>query len=168
MENSKMQRAAKRCPDRFPMGLFNLQLGMLLSVVAVAASYTTSVNAEVLVTQEESGRPPDLTRDRDIFRGPTIRLLSPLMSAGTLTSPFPLQLSFVSHAGAQVDLNSLVVTYKKLPPANVTDRVKPFANPNGISMPLAQVPPGDHTFVVEVRDTAGRKGGLIFSISVTK
>jgi hypothetical protein len=140
----------------------------LLVVGMMGLNLTKPVCAEMLISAEESRRPPDMARGRDIFRGPTIRVISPSVNAGTTTSPFHLQLTFLGHAGFQIDLDSLAVTYKKLQPVNLTERVRPFASPNGIDMPIADDPPGDHTFVVDVSDTAGRKGELTFSISVAQ
>jgi hypothetical protein len=136
--------------------------------LGVMAVPETLAKAEVLITAEEAARPSDLTTERDLIRGPTVRVLAPAENSGTVTSPVTLQISFASHAGSKVDLSTLAVTYKKLPPVNLTDRVRPFATESGITMSSAQVPPGDHTILIKVRDTAGRLGWAQFSFSTTK
>ena len=143
-------------------------LAIALIAFGATSSLDTSAKAELLISAEDATRPPDLTRERDIIRGPTIRVLAPAANSGTVTSPLRLEISFASHAGAQVDLSTLAVTYKRLPPVNLTERVRPFATSKGITMPSAEVPLGDHTILVEVRDTAGRRGWAQFSFTATK
>ncbi len=84
--------------------------------------------------------------------------------AGAIKSPFPLTIEFQSRDGVPVDLNSLVVTYEKTPPVDLTERVKAYLSPTGISMPQAETPPGKHYIHVEIKYVDGRLGGTEFSI----
>jgi hypothetical protein len=123
----------------------------------------------VLITAEETllGTPPqgDLTFRAGVSRGPSITVVSPKPDA-PLRSPFRLQLKFEGRGGAQVDAETLKLTYARTPAIDLTARVKPFANPSGIDLPEASVPPGTHTIRAEVKDKDGRSGTLTFVIKV--
>jgi len=45
------------------------------------------IYAETLITEQEAKLPADPTRERDIIRGPTVRVVSPAPDAGTVKSP---------------------------------------------------------------------------------
>ena len=124
----------------------------------------------VLITAEETmlGTPPqgDLTFRAGVSRGPSITVLSPKPDDPALRSPFRLQLKFEGRGGAQVDAETLKLTYARTPAIDLTARVKPFANPAGIDLPEASVPPGSHTIRAEVKDKDGRSGTLTFVIKV--
>jgi hypothetical protein len=128
--------------------------------------------AVVLITDEESqlGAAPegDLTFRAGISRGPSITVLSPKPNDPVLRSPFRLQLKFEGRGGAQVDPDTLKLTYARSPSIDLTARVKPFANPSGVDLPEASVPPGNHTVRAEVKDKDGRTGTLTFVIKVAK
>src|SRR5262245_47566893 len=71
----------------------------------------------VLITTEESGLAAapqgDLTFRAGVSRGPSITLVSPKSNEPTLRSPFRLQLKFEGRGGAQVDTDTLKLTYAK-------------------------------------------------------
>ena len=124
----------------------------------------------VLITAEEGqlGAAPqgDLTFRAGVSRGPSITVVSPKANDPALHSPFRLQLKFEGRGGAQIDPDTLKLTYARSPTVDLTARVKPFANPSGIDLPEASVPPGNHTIRAEVKDKDGRAGSVIFTIKV--
>jgi len=124
----------------------------------------------ILITAEEGqlGAAPqgDLTFRAGVSRGPSITVVSPKPDDPSLRSPFRLQLKFEGRGGAQVDPETLKVTYARSPSVDLTARVKPFANPAGIDLPEASVPPGNHTIRAEVKDKDGRAGSVTFVIKV--
>jgi hypothetical protein len=124
----------------------------------------TPLRAEVLITESEAKLPNDETLARGAMTGPKVLLVSPPRDAHGVKAPFDLEIRFEGRNGVKVDLNSLVVTYKKTPPVDLTERVKDFLTSEGIAMPKAEVPPGDHKIHVEIRDVDGRIGGAEFSI----
>ena len=128
--------------------------------------------AVILITAEEGqlGAAPegDLTFRAGISRGPSITVLSPKPNEPALHSPFHLQLKFEGRGGAQVDADTLKLTYARSPAIDLTARVKPFANPSGVDLAEASVPPGNHTIRAEVKDKDGRVGTLTFVIKVAK
>src|ERR1700681_2015567 len=100
------------------------------------------LRAEILITTSEAKLPNNTLVERGALPGPRVLLVSPRGAAGVLKSPFKLELTFESRGGVKIDLNSLTVSYKKMPPVDLTQRVKEFVRPAGIAMPAAEVPPG--------------------------
>lgn len=113
--------------------------------------------SEVLITAQEAQLPPAkgafAVATRGITRGPRIDVIT---DTDSLHSPIRLQVKFESFGGATIDPASLKVTYLKDPSVDLTPRVAPFVKPNGIDMPDAILPPGDHTLRVDVKDSDGR------------
>jgi hypothetical protein len=126
----------------------------------------------VLITAAVAQRPippnADLTFRAGISRGPTIELLSPKPSEKSVQSPVHLKLKFEGRGGAQIDVDSLKLTYIRNPAADLTDRVKSFAKPEGVDVPEAEMPPGTHIIRADVKDKEGRSGYLIFKLNVVK
>jgi hypothetical protein len=124
----------------------------------------------VLITADEAQRPPlasaDLTFRAGISRGPAIALVSPGPSEKSVHSPLHLRLKFEGRGGAQIDVDSLKLTYIRNPSADLTGRVKGFAKSDGIDVPEAEIPPGTHIIRADVKDKEGRSGTLIFKLNV--
>jgi hypothetical protein len=123
--------------------------------------------ADVLITPREASLPDADKRERGVMQGPKVMLVAPPRGAGAVKSPFALTIRFESRDGVPVDLNSLVVTYEKAPPVDLTERVKAYLTPAGIMMPQAETPPGEHRIHVEIKDVNGRLGGAEFFIDAT-
>lgn len=122
--------------------------------------------AEVLITEQEAKLPPakDAKPDsRGITRGPRISLLP----ESEARSPIHLQLKFQVFGGAKIDPQSLRVTLLKTPEVDLTPRVKPFAQVDGVDMPEAEAPAGDYAVRVELQDSEGRATAKTFSLKVT-
>ncbi len=139
----------------------DLKVGVLLLAMGF---YSGPALADVLITARESRLPDADKRERGPMMGPRVMVSWPARGASAVTSPFPLAIKFESRDGVPVDLNSLVVTYEKSPPVDLTERVKAYLSPTGISMPQAETPPGKHFIHVEIKDVNGRLGGTEFSI----
>ena len=77
----------------------------------------------ILITAEESqlGAPPqgDLTFRAGVSRGPSITVVSPKPDDPALRSPFRLQLKFEGRGGAQVDTDTLKLTYSQELPRSI-------------------------------------------------
>ena len=129
---------------------------LVLCAVVVTSPSTKAVAGSLLITDQEARLPPAKgafsVATRGITRGPRIDYVA---STAT-TSPIRLQMKFESFGGAKIDTDSLKVTYLKDPAVDLTARVKPFVKPEGIDMPDAILPPGDHTLRVDVKDSDGR------------
>jgi hypothetical protein len=66
------------------------------------------------------------------------------------------KLIFRAYGGSTIDPSTLAVTYLRGSNIDLTQRIRTFVQPGGIDIPDAEVPPGEHTIRVEVKDSAGR------------
>lgn len=141
-------------------------IAALLASFVVSAHSTAAIAGMVLITPEEAQLPTlkGVFASRAITRGPRIDLSG--SDADELRSPLRLQLRFRGFGGATIDLNSLRVTYLKMPNVDLTPRVRPYAKRTGIEIPDAEAPPGDHLVRVEIHDSEGRRTSTTFVISV--
>jgi hypothetical protein len=95
-------------------------------------------------------------------------VVSPPPTAGVVRSPLSLKIRLRAFGGAKVDPDSIVVTYKKTPKIDITQRIMPFISADGIDVPDAEVPPGIHEFRIELKDNDGRLGATEFKFQVGK
>ncbi|MGE5538135.1 MAG: hypothetical protein ACM30I_05935 [Gemmatimonas sp.] len=138
---------------------------LLLGAAAVPA------HAEPLITAKEAALPAAASGAlafRGVTRGPKVEIASPSADAGTVTSPVDLKLKFQSFGGATVNPDAVKVTYLKNPAVDLTPRLKKYIQANGIEMPSAELPPGDHPIRVEIKDSEGRSGTANFTLKVAK
>jgi hypothetical protein len=140
---------------------------------AAALLFTTAeARAFVFITEQEAALPDAAGARqldmRGITRGPKILVLSPAPDAGVVRSPVNLLLKFETYGGAAIDPLSVKVTYLKTPAINLTQRINTSVTPNGIEVHAAEAPPGTHYIRVEVKDSAGRVGSIIFPLMVAK
>jgi hypothetical protein len=146
-----------------PGGLFGI------FVVYAVVVFADPARALQLITASEAALPPlqDRGHDRGISRGPTVQIVSPPRGAGVMKSPVALKVRFERHGGAQIDVDSVILTYLKQPAIDLTQRMKPFIGANGVDLEDAEVPPGTHTIRVYVTDTDGRSGfaDVTFNVS---
>ena len=132
----------------------------------------TPAGAIQLVTEQEAALPPDRLPGLVLRGSPTRRpsavVVSPPPSAGVMKSPLNLKVKLQAFGGAKIDPDSIVVTYKKTPMIDITQRIMPFISADGIEVPEAEVPPGLHEFRIQLKDKDGRLGGTEFSFQVGK
>ncbi|MGA7786558.1 MAG: hypothetical protein WCA56_00185 [Xanthobacteraceae bacterium] len=140
-------------------------LAALFAAPAPAAAFELVTPAEAALP---TGAMPTLDLRGSPTRRPMVTVVSPPPGAGLVHSPLDLKLQFRAFGGAQIDPNSVVVTYLKNPPIDVTQRLAPFITATGIDVSQADVPPGKHLFWLELKDKDGRIGGGEFSFQVTK
>ena len=144
---------------------------LTLTCAAVFGAVTAMpipARAAPLITAEEAALPPQkgaiANSGRGITRGPKIQV--PDAETGAQTSPMRFQVKFQTFGGSSIDLEALKVTYLKTPVVDLTPRIKPFAQPNGIDMPDAQLPPGDHLVRVDIKDSDGRVASVSFLLKI--
>jgi hypothetical protein len=134
-------------------------------VVIVAAPAATF--AAPLITAEEAALPPMkgavANSGRGITRGPKITVSE---ESAAKPSPIHFQVKFQPLGGSTIDLDGLKVIYLKQPNVDLTPRVKPFAQPTGIDMPDALLPPGDHLVRIDVKDSEGRISTTSFVLKI--
>jgi len=144
---------------------------IFLGCTAVVAAFLAIGEAKagtVLISADEAKLPPPkgavAVATRGITRGPKVAYVG---TADTSKSPMRLQLKFESFGGAKIDTDSLKVTYIKSPSVDLTSRLKPFVKPDGIDMPDAELPAGDHIIRVDVKDSEGRAATTSFTLKVS-
>jgi hypothetical protein len=123
-----------------------------------------------LITEAEAALPADLgeVHVRGISRGPTLVVESPQPGAGLQSSPMKLKVKFEAHGGAAINPDSVLLTYVKKQPIDLTSRVKPYIAASGIDAQDAEVPPGTHTIRVDVSDTRGHSNSIELTFSIAK
>jgi len=141
---------------------------ILLGLVAAGLLFSGAVRAATqLITEEEARLPPPkgaIAADRrGIMRGPKVEFVSP---GDSVNSPLRLVLKFESYGGAKIDPESVKVIFLRSPNVDLTARVKPFVQPDGINMQDAELPPGEYTVRVDIKDSDGRPGTAIFTLKV--
>jgi hypothetical protein len=133
--------------------------GLLFSGAARAATQ--------LITEEEAKLPPPkgavATDRRGILRGPKVEFVSP---SASVSSPVHLVLKFESFGGARIDPDSVKVMFLRTPNVDLTARVKPFVQADGINIQDAELPPGEYMVRVDIKDSDGRPGTSIFTLKV--
>jgi hypothetical protein len=118
-----------------------------------------------LITESEAALPDEIGL-RGITLGPKAIVLSPPQSGGWVTSPLHMRLRFETYGGAKIDMERVIVTYRKVPAIDLTDRVRAFVRLDGVDIPDVEVPPGTHRIAIEVYDSDGRKGVSEFFLLV--
>jgi hypothetical protein len=140
-----------------------------LGYFAIALMLSGQARAIQLITPEEANLPPPkgaIPIDRrGILRGPKVEVVSPNNSAQS--SPLHLHLRFESFGGAKINPDSVRVIYLRTPNVDLTPRVKPFIQPDGIDIPDTELPPGEYTVRVEIKDSDGRPGTASFTLKVS-
>jgi hypothetical protein len=141
-----------------------------LTVAALACALLAApAEAATLITEHEAELPADNSLLRSgIERGPDIIVVYPPPKTGMIQSPFGFKVKFEPHGGTQINLDTLTVVYKRIPAIDLTARIKPYVRPDGIDMPDAQVPAGDHRIMITVRDSAGHEGRADIHFGVEK
>ena len=138
------------------------------AIFGAATAMPIPARAAPLITAEEAALPPQKgavpNSGRGITRGPKIQV--PDAETGAQTSPMHFQVKFQTFGGSSIDLEALKVTYLKTPVVDLTPRIKPFAQPNGIDMPDAQLPPGDHLVRIDIKDSDGRAASMSFLLKI--
>ncbi len=146
----------------------HLAKGIQLGALAASLLVWPVANATQLITDEEARLPPPkgaiAAGNRGILRGPRVEVVSPNEPSH---SPLRLQLKFESFGGARINIESVRVIYLRTPNVDLTDRVRPFIQADGIDMPDAELPPGEYMMRVEVRDSDGRPGSASFTLKIS-
>ena len=140
---------------------------IFLGIVAAGLLLSGPSRATQLITEEEAKLPPPkgaIAADRrGILRGPKVEFVSP---GESVASPLKLQLKFESFGGAKIDPESVKMVFLRSPNVDLTSRIKPFVQADGITMQDAELPPGEYTVRVDIKDSDGRPGTAIFTLKV--
>ena len=141
--------------------------GMFVGCVTAGLMISGAAQAVQLITEEEARLPPPkgavALDKRGILRGPKVEYVS---TGETVHSPLHLQLKFQSFGGATIDLDSVRIIYLRAPNVDLTPRVRPFVRSTGVDIPDAELPPGEYTVRVDVKDSEGHSGTTSFVLKV--
>jgi hypothetical protein len=96
---------------------------------------------------------------------PQIIVRSPQEGA-KITRPFYLDIQFVPSNGAAIDVNSLQVHFRKVWNIDITERVRPYASPEGICMTNATFPQGRHMVTLTIADHQGRRSSRTITVEI--
>jgi hypothetical protein len=144
-----------------------MKQNVLFGVVTAGLLFSGAAKAAQLITEEEARLPPPkgavASERRGIMRGPKVEFISP---GDAVSSPLRLQLKFESFGGAKIDPESVKVIFLRTPNVDLTPRVKPFVQADGINMQDAELPPGEYTVRVDIKDSDGRPGTAVFTLKV--
>jgi hypothetical protein len=130
---------------------------------------SASAGAAELITTAEAALPAPADNGvltRAITRGPAIQLVSPPQAAVGIQSPFDLRVEFTPRGTAKIVADTVKVTYDRLQPVDLTERVRAGVSDKGIVLSGARVPAGKHTLVVTVADSEGRRTTRAFELMV--
>src|SRR5258708_19406862 len=132
--------------------------GMWAVCVAVGVLGSGAARAGTkLITEEEAKLPPPkgavATDRRGILRGPKVEFVSP---SDSVSSPMHLVLKFESFGGAKIDPDSVKVMFLRTPNVDLTARVKPFVQADGINIQDAELPAGAFMVRVGIKDSDAR------------
>lgn len=142
----------------------------LVSLVVLGPlTWSTVAQAGPLITAKEAALPPAVgaLATRGISRGPAIKVLSPEPET-PVKGPFNLKLNFEARGGEKIDASSVKVVYLKTPFVDLTPRLQSAISPSGIDLQQAEIPPGEHSLRVSVKDGAGRETHSTLTIVVNK
>jgi hypothetical protein len=143
-----------------------IRLAAGTAFAAVTAFTATSAFAQAvqLITPDEARLPLAATKPatRAITRGPGIKLSTPEQVSGQ----FPFKVAFEPRGESKIDVSSVKVEYLKGSVIDLTPRLKSNAKPEGIEIPSALAPSGEHPIRVSVRDSEGRMGTAEFKLTV--
>jgi hypothetical protein len=124
----------------------------------------------ILITSDEARLPAtpttSLTTRAGVTRGPQISVSSPNPDAKSVSSPIHFLVKFAARGGANIDADSVHIVYLKHPLVDLTNRLKQFIKTDGIDADPVEVPPGTHSFKIDVKDSEGRTSSSVFTFSV--
>lgn len=140
-----------------------------IAAAVVIGLWSGAAAATTLIADDEAKVPdsPPEVRTRGISRGPAVAFEEP--RAGVVEhAPFEFKVKLEAHGGAAINPAKLRVTYLKTPSIDLTERLRPFVTAQGIDMPAAEVPAGEHLLRIEVEDSDGRATQTTITLSAAK
>jgi len=137
---------------------------------------TAPASAFQLITPMEAKAGPYVGKPHPVMRGlnppgPRIVIHSPNVNVAdkpTIHAPLKLDVEFDPTDGTQVDMGSLKVIYLKLWGIDITDRIRPYLTSDGIHADNADLPLGEHSIEIDIKDTLGRVTRTTMTFTVVK
>jgi hypothetical protein len=154
----------------------NIRRVVALALVTVfAVSWAVAEEGYDLIDAAEFSRSLAAPDDDEEFFSRDVDPLAPEIQVkkpgegSDYEAPIDIELSFLSVAGAEIDLDSLKITYGSLG-INVTERVTEHATvtTTGILSKGAKLPAGRHKLTVSIADDQGRVGKRRFKFRIVE
>jgi hypothetical protein len=140
----------------FTRGRLVIGLGLIL-LSGIGQSFAASPD-DWLITPDEAALAPamdDGIRPRGLSdAGPGIEVVRP-KEGEIVPTPAEILIRFLPKT-VTIDLSSLKVTLLKFIPIDLTDRLKPYVNPDGIAVKEAKVPTGAYRVRITLSDAQGK------------
>ena len=142
---------------------------VLAALVALGLSQALPGFAGPIITEKEAALPvaKGELKTRGISRGPGIKVVSPDPSAA-VRGAFDIQVNFEPRGGNKIDPNSVRIMYLRSPAVDLTPRLKNGITETGILYSKAEVPQGEHTLRIVVKDIEGRESSSTMTINAQK
>lgn len=150
-----------------------LALGLTAALAPVAVPDESAHAAAMKLITEDEARMAPFEGGMMLMRslgGPVIKVLQPDQADGqkvpVLGRPVHINVVFEPLSNAKVDMGTLKVVYLKLFGIDITDRLRPYVNGQAIDVPEADIPVGDHSIRVDIKDSNGRQSSQVFRFIV--
>lgn len=133
-------------------------IGGLDGLTVASATEPAQTNHHWLLTPQEAAQPKTrtLVTAKSDPGGPKVVIQHPAIAA-KVKSPVSIDVLFEAQGGRQLDMKSLKVTYISLFDIDITDRLADYLTTTGIHADDAELPPGEHTIEILIKDQAGRR-----------
>lgn len=141
-------------------------LVVVCCAVSVMSAAAWALDGEIgwLITPDEAAMAPAPPHEglgkglmnvgrEDLDIGPIIEVVKPSDGAQT-ASPLEVAIRFTPRL-SPIDMDSLKIGIVKFVTIDITDRVKPYATPQGIQLKEAKIPSGKHRVRISLSDAAG-------------
>jgi hypothetical protein len=157
-------------------GVLMRHLKITLAIIAIALGATLSLcltgqaraAAVQLITPEEAAMQlyQGMTLKTRGAGGPAIIIVRPDQGDGrtvpTLAKPVHITVRFEPRGNAKIDMSTLRVVYLKLFGIDITDRLRRYVIGDGFDVPEADIPAGDHSIRVDIKDVSGQASSQVF------
>ncbi|MFM7943773.1 MAG: hypothetical protein ACKO8R_01795 [Candidatus Fonsibacter sp.] len=145
---------------------------VFLQSSAISKDFKTIIKDLITIKEAQLPNAKGELKTRGISRGPGIKVISPDVNIAEvkaeIRTPFDLKVAFEPRGGVKIDPNSVKITYLKFPYIDLTDRLKPGISESGIDFPKANVPSGEHSVRINVKDIDGRESSLVVTLIAIK
>lgn len=130
-----------------------------------------NASAFELISRKEAARPDDLSTPPFTRAGPVPEPEIIVHGDTVTTSPFDLTIELRPGArSARINLDSLRVSYRKRPPADLKHKIKPFIDSRGrvvvIRIERAEAPVGKHHILLQVDDTNEQRSWKVLHLEI--
>lgn len=143
---------------------------LCFAIFTICLVFNISCSAEELITEQEASLPPATNIEqptRGLTRGPTIEQVLPDPEKQT-PGPINVQIKFRTYNSVPIDLGTIKATYMRFPNIDLTEKFKKYVTSEGFTMKNMDVPAGNHSIRIDIKDTQGREGSAIIKMIVVK